>query len=97
MINGFLLGVISTSSFVVGLFFLKFWRTTRDGLFLAFAFAFIVEAFNRASLLFINNPNEGNPLVYIVRLVVFLCLLIAIIRKNSVRKATFRVPAKPVA
>lgn len=82
MINSFLLGVICVSSFAVGLFFLKFWRQTRDGLFLAFAIAFTVEGINRASMLTLEKPNEGSPYIYLVRLIVFLCLLIAIIRKN---------------
>ena len=82
MINGFLLGVIATSSLAAGVIFLKFWRQTRDPLFLSFAIAFIVEGFNRASLLLVEKPNEGNPIIYLVRLAVFLILLIAIILKN---------------
>lgn len=82
MINGFLLGVISISSVTVGLVFLKFWRRTHDGLFLAFAIAFTVEGINRASMLLLEHPNEGSPYIYLVRLIVFLCLLVAIIRKN---------------
>ena len=82
MINGFLLGVIATASVAAGLIFLRFWRQTRDTLFLNFAIAFVVEGFNRASLLFVEKPNEGNPIIYLVRLAVFLILLIAIVRKN---------------
>lgn len=82
MLNGFLLGVIATASFTAGLIFLKYWRRTRDSLFLSFAIAFIVEAANRTCLLFIDKPNEGKPVIYLVRLVVFMVLLIAIIRKN---------------
>jgi len=61
------------------------WRRTRDPLFLSFAIAFIVEACNRVCLLFIDKPNEGKPVIYLVRLVVFLVLLIAIIKKNVAR------------
>lgn len=82
MINGFLLGVIATASVSAGLIFLKYWKQTRDQLFLSFAIAFIVEGFNRASLLFVEKPNEGRPVIYVVRLAVFLILLIAIIKKN---------------
>jgi Family of unknown function (DUF5985) len=83
MIDGFLLGVITMASITVGLFFLKFWRQTHDGLFLAFAIAFTVEGLNRASMLALEKPNEGSPYIYLVRLIVFLSLLVAIIRKNS--------------
>jgi uncharacterized membrane protein HdeD (DUF308 family) len=82
MIQGFLLGVIATSSVTAGVFFLKFWRHTHDTLFLSFAIAFIVEGLNRATVLFIAKPNEGSPATYIVRLIVFLLILGAILKKN---------------
>lgn len=85
MIEGFLLGVIVTTSITAGAFFLKFWRSTRDSLFLAFGAAFIVEGLNRMSFLFIANPNEGRPVIYLVRLFAFLLLLAAIVNKNSGR------------
>jgi len=82
MIEGFLLGIIVTASLTAGIFFLKFWRRTRDQLFLAFAIAFIIEGFNRIGLLFIDRPSEGSPLIYTVRLLAFLLILTAIVRKN---------------
>lgn len=82
MFAGFLLGVIATSSFTAGLFFLKFWRRTHDLLFLAFAIAFLIEGANRTALLFVANPNEGSPAIYIVRLCAFLLILAAILKKN---------------
>lgn len=82
MIEGFLLGVIATSSLAAGVFFLRFWRDTRDSLFLAFAIAFIIEGLNRATRLCSDHPNEGNPWVYIVRCFAFLIILAGIVRKN---------------
>jgi len=82
VIEGFLLGVISTASLTVGLFFLKFWRRTRDPFFLAFAASFLVEAANRAFILFLANPSEASPWTYVVRLLSFLLILAAIFRKN---------------
>jgi hypothetical protein len=82
MIEGFLLGVIVTASLVAAAFFWKFWRQTRDTLFLAFAAAFFVEGVNRISFLFIESPNEGSPTIYVVRLVAFLLIVTAIVRKN---------------
>lgn len=82
MIEGFLLGVIATSSLAAGLFFLKFWRTTRDSFFLAFAASFIIEGLNRSTVLFADRPNEGNPWIYVVRLLSLLLILMAILRKN---------------
>lgn len=82
MLQGFLLGVIATGSVTAGVFFLKFWKRTHDSLFLAFAIAFIVEGFNRSAVLFVNKPNEGSPVIYIIRLCLFLLILAAIIKKN---------------
>jgi uncharacterized membrane protein HdeD (DUF308 family) len=82
MINGFLLGVIATSSLTAGVFFLKFWKKTRDSLFLAFGLAFFIEGLNRCAVLFLAKPNEGSPYIYIVRLLAFLLILAAILHKN---------------
>ena len=82
MIEGFLLGVIATASITAGLFFLKFWKSTRDSFFLLFAISFIIEGFNRTALIFFQRPNEASPLVYLVRLFSFLLILFAIVRKN---------------
>jgi uncharacterized membrane protein HdeD (DUF308 family) len=82
MINGFLLGIIATTSFTAGIFFLRFWRDTRDSLFLAFAVAFIIEALNRTAMLLLSQPNEGSPWIYIVRFFAFLLILIGILNKN---------------
>lgn len=80
--EGFLVGAIVTSSVVAGLFFFKFWRRTRDTLFLAFAIAFVIEGLNRVSLLFVAHPNEANPLFYVVRLFAFVLILAGILKKN---------------
>jgi hypothetical protein len=82
MLEGFLLGVIVTASLTAALFFLKFWRATRDGLFLAFAIAFLIEGLNRAGVLLLERPNEGSPIVYLVRLLACLVIVAAIVRKN---------------
>ena len=75
MIEGFLLGVIATASFAAGVFFLKFWRETRDSLFLLFALAFLVEGLNRTVFLALPHPNEGWPGIYLVRCFAFLLIL----------------------
>ncbi len=81
-IEGFLLGIIVTASLVAALFFLKFWRQTRDPLFAAFAAAFFVEGVNRIGFLFLAAPNEGTSSIYLVRLFAFLLILGGIIYKG---------------
>lgn len=82
MFEGFLLGVIVTCSLVASCFFWKFYRQTRDILFLAFAAAFFIEGTNRISFLLIDSPSEGSPAIYVVRLTAFLLILGAIVWKN---------------
>ena len=81
-IESFLLGTIATTSLAAGLFFLRFWRDTRDSLFLSFGVAFMIEGFNRCALLFVNQANDGATWVYLVRLLAFLLILAAIVKKN---------------
>jgi hypothetical protein len=85
MLEGFLLGVIVTASLTAAAFFLKFWRSSRDPLFLAFALAFFIEGVNRIGFLLVERPNEGSPAIYVVRLLAFLLILAAILRKNRGR------------
>jgi hypothetical protein len=87
MIEGFLLGVVVTSSIAAAAFFYRFWRRTQDRLFLAFAAAFLIEGLNRLSFLFIEAPNEGSPAIYLVRLLAFLIILTAIVAKNRSTRA----------
>ncbi|MEO8657365.1 MAG: DUF5985 family protein [Bryobacteraceae bacterium] len=82
MIEPFLVGIVVAASIVAGLFFLKFWRETRDSFFLCFAAFFTIEGLSRISLLFIATPHEGRPEIYLVRLFASLLILTAIIRKN---------------
>lgn len=88
MLEGFLLGVIVTASLTAAGFFWRFYRQTSDSLFFAFAAAFAIEGINRTAFLMIDKPNEGSPIIYMVRLVVFLLLLGAIVAKNR------RIPRK---
>lgn len=80
--EGFVLGIIFTSSLTISLFFLKFWVRTRDLLFLAFAFAFFLEAAERLSLLFIRLPNIPSDLYYFVRMTGYIFIIAAVLKKN---------------
>ncbi len=82
MIDGFLLGVIATASLSAGVFFLKFWRDTRDSFFLAFAASFLIEGLNRSAVLLFDKPNDGSPWTYFIRLLSLLLILGAILKKN---------------
>ena len=82
MTEGFVVGIIFTTSLTASLFFLKFWRRTRDVLFLAFSIAFLLEAGNRVSLLFNNTPNESSPWYYATRMFAFLLIVASVLKNN---------------
>ena len=62
LFEGFLEGVVATTSLAAGLFFLRYWRDTRDSLFLAFSMAFFIEGVNRCVRIFFINPSEVRSL-----------------------------------
>jgi hypothetical protein len=49
---------------VAGLFFLRFWRDTRDRLFLGFAISFLIEGLNRATLGLSGDPNKEGRFLF---------------------------------
>ncbi|RZA09087.1 MAG: hypothetical protein EOO68_01235 [Moraxellaceae bacterium] len=83
----FLLGGTATFYFVIGLFFLRFWKTTKDRFFLFFAMSFLIECANRASLYLFFNMQEDTSTYYLIRLFVYSLIVVAIIDKNRPNKA----------
>jgi hypothetical protein len=77
-----LMGAVAMASFVATLFFLRFWRQTRDGFFLLFAAAFGLDALTRAVLGMWQVSDEAEPLFYLARLVTFALIILAIVQKN---------------
>lgn len=82
MLATFLAGAIVAGFALAGLFFLKFWKKTRDELFLAFTGAFWLLGLGQALLTFSNIPLEERTPIYLLRLVAFVLILVAIWRKN---------------
>ena len=85
--NQLLLGAIAMSNLIIGLFFLRFWKKTGDRFFLFFAVAFCLEGLNRALLGLFQSSNENEPVYYLVRLLSFVLILIAIVDKNKANKS----------
>jgi len=81
-VGAVLQGAVGMASGVAALFFLRFWRQTRDSFFLFFAAAFAIDALARFVLGFAELSEETQPLVYGARLITFGLIIIAIIRKN---------------
>jgi hypothetical protein len=83
----FLSGAVALGFFVCALFFVRFWRRTRDALFLAFALAFVLLGIGQSILALANIPTEERGSIYLFRLVAFALILIAIVRKNRSSRA----------
>lgn len=79
----FLSGAITCGFLVASLFFARFWHRTRDGLFAAFAAAFALLGLNQALLALSGMPVEERSPLYLIRLVAFLLIIVAIVRKNA--------------
>lgn len=80
--NLFLLGAIAMGSAVAALLFLRFWRQTKDRLFLYFSASFLLEAVNRTLFAWNGAHSEESTLYYLVRLLAYGLILWAIIEKN---------------
>jgi hypothetical protein len=81
-LNQLVTGALMMGYLVVGLFFLRFWKQSRDRLFAFFACAFFILAAQRLALAFATDSSEGTVFLYLVRLLAFVLILIAIIDKN---------------
>lgn len=82
-----LAGGTAMGCIVIALFFLRFWRQTGDRLFAAFAVSFGLFAVNRFVLGVLDEDDEARPYVYVVRLLAFAVLIVAIVDKNRPRRS----------
>ena len=82
MLIDFLSGAITLGFIIAGLFFVRFWRQTRDTLFISFAAAFWLLGIGQGLLSFTDIPVEERSWLYLLRLAAFLLILISIWRKN---------------
>jgi len=82
MLEPFLSGAVTAGFVIAGLFFLRFWKRTRDGLFMAFAIAFWLLGLNQALLALTDIPVEERSPLYLLRLVAFGLIIVSIWMKN---------------
>jgi uncharacterized membrane protein len=81
----FLSGALVLGYVTCGLFFLRFWKKTREGLFLAFASAFTLFGLGQTMLTIGDIPTEDRGSIYLIRLAAYLLILAAIYRENRAR------------
>lgn len=75
-------GATAMGCCIAGLFFLRFWRDTADRLFAMFALAFWALALNSGMLAVVHSSNETRHELYLIRLVAFVLIIVAVVDKN---------------
>jgi hypothetical protein len=85
-LNFILVGAIAMATVTTGVFFLRFWKMTKDRFFLFFAAAFLIEGINRFFLGTLNEANDNSTIHYVIRVLSYGLILIAIVDKNLPRK-----------
>ncbi len=87
----FLIGAIVMGDLVAAFFFLRYWKVTGDRFFLFFVWSFVFGALSRI-ILAVSQSSEFEPLVYLIRLLSYLLILLAILDKNraTIRKTLFQ-------
>jgi hypothetical protein len=78
----FLNGAIAMGFALAGVYFLRFWRDTRDRLFVYFAAAFGVLMLERIGMLYVGPDEAARATVYIARLAGFSLIILGIVEKN---------------
>lgn len=75
-------GALVAICLAIALFFLRFYRDTRDRFFILFCLAFCALAAHWGVLEVVDRGWEWRPTSYLLRLVAFLLILAAIVEKN---------------
>jgi peptidoglycan/LPS O-acetylase OafA/YrhL len=94
--SAFLGGALTVGYLVLGLFFLKFWKRTRDPLFITFASAFALMAANQLAVSASGSYDLDIGWTYVLRLLAFVLIIVAIVRKN-IETGRDRLPGRPSA
>lgn len=77
-----MLGGIAVASGFAAIIFLRFWLRSGDRFFLYFSLSMWIEAAHRVAIGLLPELTESTPLTYLVRLVAYGLILLAILHKN---------------
>jgi hypothetical protein len=86
-------GALVMACAVIGLHFLRFWKSTRDGFFLYFAASFWLQGLQWLHSGLVGPQDEYGFVPYVARLVAYGLIVAAIVRKNYAGRR--RDPAAP--
>lgn len=92
--GSFLSGAAMLGHVIAALYFLKFWKRSRDPLFVFFTVAFALLGVQRVAMLAWPRADErGQVLLYGLRLLAFVLILAAIVQKNRTGRTTAKSDA----
>ena len=80
-----LVGGIAVAAFAAGLFFLRYWRSSRDSFFLYLMVSFWLQSISYVVIGLTRSWNEATPAQYVVRVLAYGLILLAIWTKNQRR------------
>ena len=86
----FVLGMLTMASALVSLFFLRYWRSSRDGLFAYFSAAFAIMTTEWAAVAALPSIQPSGYAVYLLRSLAFLLIIAGIIHKNRASRGPRR-------
>ncbi len=75
-------GAVAMTCLACALFFLRFWKQSKDRLFAFFSLAFSLMAVNAVAAALLDASDERRHFIYVARLVAFLLIIYAIWDKN---------------
>ena len=78
----FLQGISSMGAYASSLFFFRFWRQSRDSLFVFFSGAFALLGLSWSLLALFAPTAESAPYIYSLRLIAFALIIGGTISKN---------------
>ena len=82
MAVAFMQGAVAMGCVIAGMIFFRFWRQSRDQLFLSFATAFWILALSFGLLGLVAFATEWRVYVFVVRLCAFCMIIYGIVQKN---------------
>ena len=81
----FVSGMTTMGFLIAALFFFRFWRRTKDNLFVYFGASFVILAITQFMVALLSAPTEHQSLIYALRLLAFVVLIVGIVTKNMAR------------
>lgn len=79
----FFSGIAALGAWIGAVYFFKFWLKTRDRLFWMFSVSFCLMALERFVLVLQTSAiQEEYSYVYLIRLIAFIIIIVAVIDKN---------------